>query len=113
MIQVNYTKMNIKYSSAITNIEEPLNKTIKIPTLELHINVSTIGTDLGGAYHEYLGVYLTKREYAIIIPTSTSFVEPVWLGNLSIDTVATDVVTVHTKEIYHEDVCLSRECKKV
>ena len=67
----------------------------------------------GGGYHGYLGVYLSDVDYARIIPQSTPFAVPAWLGTRKIDLEDTAVEAVYAKEAHYKEARLCRELKNM
>lgn len=69
-------------------------------------------TDLGGGNHNYLGLVLTDREYAIIQNTQL-FVAPNYPTDLKIPSNATPIQALELKDAHHELKRLYLECKNV
>ena len=111
MTNIYYATLYFKYPVPTPIDAEHTNKILKLIKQELRANASSVETNLGGSGHKYLRLYLFNIEHVKIDPTPTSFVELAWHGTLVINAETTAVEAIHTKETYHEVMCVFRECQ--
>ena len=112
MTNVDYARLYFKYPVPTPINGEYINITIKHLKHELRANTSSVDTDLGGGNHEYLGLYLSDVEYALIIPIPTPFVVSVWPSTLEIEPDTIAVEAIHAKEAHHDE-CSSTDSVKI
>ena len=98
---VDYASSYFKYKTPTHITGPPTYKALKHLKKELQANASSIESDLGGGYNNYLGLTLTDEEHSTI-PTTQPFVPPTYPPLLEIPAIATTIQDLHLKETHTE-----------
>ena len=109
---IGYAASYFKYKTPTPIRGEPTHKALKRLKTELQANASSVGSDLGGGDHGYLGIVLIDSEYAQVLGT-IPFVAPIFLAALTIPATVTAVQALQLREEYKEDRGKYLESKNV
>lgn len=97
---------------SLTKIQgEPTYRTLSILYQEIKANAASVPSNLGGGAFGYLGLVLSKAQYALL--SDVPFVRPVHPGALVIPPNSTGPQTATLQQTYDDNVKIHRECQAI